>query len=239
MNNIIIPFRANLLSVQGFTNFKSCLFDGVDDVVELGTSADLELIDDFSVSLWIKDASALNRGVLCCSSRSAANGWQIQRTTANKISFYCAARTAISTTLINTDTWFNVIATWEKNVGGGIGNRVRIYVNGTLEGTATRLSTLPPTYTGTIYKQIAFPYAGSNNFEGGIDEVAVYDRLLTPTEISEISATPIDLSDYTPLAYYRMGDNDIFPTLTDNGSGGNNGTLTNMDAADIVNDVPA
>ena len=31
-----------------------------------------------------------------------------------------------------------------------------------------------------------------------------------------------------------MGDGDTYPTLTDNGSGGINGTMTNMAAEDIV-----
>ena len=40
------------------------------------------------------------------------------------------------------------------------------------------------------------------------------------------------------LSWWRMGDGDTFPTLTDNGSGGNDGTMTNMSSGNIVEDVP-
>ena len=39
-----------------------------------------------------------------------------------------------------------------------------------------------------------------------------------------------------PVNWYRMGDGDTAPTLTDNGSGGNNGTMSNFST--FSTDVP-
>ena len=44
------------------------------------------------------------------------------------------------------------------------------------------------------------------------------------------------LSDLSPLSWWRMGDGDTSPTLTDNGSGGNDGTMTNFST--FSTDVP-
>ena len=77
-------------------------------------------------------------------------------------------------------------------------------------------------------------------FIGNMDEVAFFDSALTNDNISTIyTGGPNDISDLSPLSWYRMGDGDTFPTLTDNGSGGNNGTMTNMVSADIEEDVPS
>ena len=215
-----------------FVNTYSMTFDGIADYIDLGTASNLEITDDFSISVWIKDSSALNRGIICCGDRSGTSGWMIYRNSSNKAVFSLYTvnnRTAISTTSINTGTWTNIIATFEKN--GTANQQVKIYINGTLEGQSGWLSTQTPTYAGTIYKQIAFPYVGTNEFEGLIDEASIYNRLLTSQEISEISTIPIDLTPYSPLSWWRMGDGDSFSTnwtLIDNGSGGNDGTSVSM-----------
>ena len=84
-------------------------------------------------------------------------------------------------------------------------------------------------------------YQGSSNFSiGGIDEAAIFNSELSQSDITAIygSGTPIDLSSYSSLvSWWRMGDGDTFPTLTDN-KGTNNGTMTNMTSGNIVTDVP-
>jgi hypothetical protein len=230
-----------------FSNTKSLAFDGVDDYVDLGSATTLNFTNDFTVSCWIKETGSLNRGIFNSGDRFGGQGWLLFRASTHKVSFKCAARTAISTTLINTGDWFHVVGTWEKNAAlnphgdtGSTGNRIRIYVNGTLEGTSTRISTNPPTYTGTIYNDIGTPYSGSNEFLGNIDEVSAFNSLLSPTQISDIynSGSPTDLASLSPVAWYRNGDGATYPTIPDVGSGSNNGTMTNMSSGDIVSEVP-
>ena len=61
----------------------------------------------------------------------------------------------------------------------------------------------------------------------------------TPKEITTLSTSPtVDLTDLSPYFWSRMGDGDTYPTLTDHGSGGNDATMVNMDASDIVTDTP-
>jgi len=197
-------------------NVYSMAFDGVDDYVDLGSGTDLELTDDFSVSAWIKDTSDLNRGIVCCGDRSNGSGWMMWRTSAHKAAFAVwtvSNRIVYSTTLINTGDWFNIIGTFEKN--GTANQQVKIYINGntTAEDENGWSGAKTPSYGGTIYKQIGFPYSGSNYFEGNIDEVSVFNYLLSPSDITEIynatsTGKTADLSSMTipPIAWYRMGD---------------------------------
>jgi hypothetical protein len=93
--------------------------------------------------------------------------------------------------------------------------------------------------TNTRFDTIGARPNASLAFEGNIDEVSAYNRVVTPAEIVTLSTAPtVDLTSLSPLAWYRNGDGDTYPTITDNGSGGNSGTMTNMDAGDIENVVP-
>jgi hypothetical protein len=64
-----------------------------------------------------------------------------------------------------------------------------------------------------------------------MDEVSLFDKVLSQREITAMynSGTPNDISSLNPVGWYRNGDNDggTGTTITDQGSAGNNGTLTN------------
>ena len=77
----------------------------------------------------------------------------------------------------------------------------------------------------------------------GSGDVVRFDKAAAGTEVSDIynSGAPLDLttlSSNTNLqSWWRMGDGDTYPTITDN-KGSVNGTMTNMESGDIVSDVP-
>ena len=50
---------------------------------------------------------------------------------------------------------------------------------------------------------------GDLNYEGLIDEVAVFDITLTASDATSIynSGVPADLTSYSPVGWWRMGDN--------------------------------
>ena len=224
----------------------SMLFDGITEYIDLGTSSTLEFVDDFTVSVWIKETGALNRGVFCCGDRSGTSGWMIYRTSANKVAFsvYTANnRIATSTTSINTGDWFNVIGTFEKN--GTANQQVKIYVNGSFEGQNGWASPQTPAYPGTIYKQIAFPYAGSNEFLGNISNVVAWNTLLSSTEIQKIYANgiPQDLTSFTPqpVSWWTLGKQSFWngaDWITKDMIGSDDGTSSGMAVSDLVGDAP-
>ena len=85
---------------------------------------------------------------------------------------------------------------------------------------------------------------GVTNFEGLIDEASIYSSALSNADVLAIynGGAPTDIintpQNATLTNWWRMGDVDAFPTLTDQ-RGTDDITLTNMIAGDIVTDAPA
>jgi hypothetical protein len=94
-----------------------------------------------------------------------------------------------------------------------------------------------PTLVGT------FPWAGN------IDNSSMWNVELTSSDVTELynAGKPMDptlhsrevSSPGSLISWWRMGDasGDVFPTIVDNVAS-NDGTLINMEASDIVEDVP-
>lgn len=113
---------------------------------------------------------------------------------------------------------------------------------GTPFGTKTATTALGSTagngsYSNSHYFTLGGYNDASNDtlayrFSGGIDEFASWERELSGSEISKIYNNGVPskyIYSINPHLYYRMGDSDggTGTTLTDLGSGGNNGTLVN------------
>ena len=115
------------------------------------------------------------------------------------------------------------------------GTSFSLYLNGTLQNTTPFIPTIA-TNQGTNFNIGRYNISGAFNYLGNIDEVAVWnsDQSANASDIG--STIPTDLSIYSPLSWWRCGDNDTSPTLTDNGSGGNDGTMTNFST--FSTDVP-
>jgi hypothetical protein len=75
-------------------------------------------------------------------------------------------------------------------------------------------------------------------FNGLIDEVSIFTTALSSSDATAIynGGVPTSLTPYSPLGWWRCGDGDTSPTLTDNGSGGNDGTMNNFTT--FSTDVP-
>ena len=95
---------------------------------------------------------------------------------------------------------------------------------------------------------IGATWDGYGIWNGNIDEVGIWqNHVLTATEVTQLynSGEPIDLQtdsgNYSSSGdlthWWRMGDGDTYPTITDN-EGSIDGTMTNMSSGDLVEDVP-
>ena len=115
----------------------------------------------------------------------------------------------------------------------------KIYVNGvsqtlTLSGTGGNVAYL---VSGGVAAIGAFR---NRNFVGAIDELSAYNTALSASAVTTIynSGVPNDLTGTSGLvSWWRMGDGDTFPTITDN-QGSNDGTMTNMSSGNFISNVP-
>jgi hypothetical protein len=118
-------------------------------------------------------------------------------------------------------TWINAVISVDTN-----GTSV-MYINGSSSATAAGVT--QPT---TVSNPVISCFNGASYFlEGKVDEFALFNTALSASDATAIynSGTPADLTSYSPVGWWRMGDDDsgTGTTITDQGSGGNDGTLTN------------
>ena len=162
------------------------------------------------------------------------------------------AGTGFSATLRALTGWHYVALTYDKATGVA-----SLSLDGVEKATASGLAGADITYHPSATVPLMFgadaqlATTGENFFEGNIDEGSVWNKALTSAEILVIynSGLPIDLtsdsgayvSSSNLQGWWRMGDTagqSVFPTITDASTNSNDGTMTNMDAADINTDIP-
>ena len=213
-------------------NTYSVDFDGTNDHATTATSVLNFYNTGGSISAWIKPSSVtgtqtsphLNRSII--SKANVYFGLNINEAGYPIIHFYDGAvREIVATTQVSTSSWMHICATWSTTGSA-------IYVNGTSEATSSNTpadidsgQTAGNVYIGRTQN------ASSDHFGGLIDELAVFNTELSSSNVTSIynSGTPDDISSFSPVNWWRMGDNDsgTGTTITDQGSGGNDATLVN------------
>ncbi|MBI2676665.1 MAG: LamG domain-containing protein [Candidatus Yanofskybacteria bacterium] len=201
-------------------------FDGVDDWIDpnnevIGSSA-------ATVSAWIKPSS-LGEG---STGSIVNNGKTIFRmASSNRLAFISdGAIIAVSATNAFTiGPWLHVLATRDAT---GVAN---IYLNGVRTGTADQSSGTPA--TGTTDMAIGNNTATTTAFDGTIDDVRIYNRVLSVAEVKRLyligagskeNHTPVESLTRGLTGYWTLDGSNISGTRAKDSSGNNNhGTLTN------------
>jgi hypothetical protein len=220
---------ANDAEAEAFLNEYSTKFDGVDEYVTVGDISALSSSNAFTVSAHFKAVKA-SRDIV------GFRGFYIRPNTSgmygriNKVYEWSNVGGDI---YYGQDQWHHVIVVWNSP-------NITCYVDGNeIINSNMGFAGATSSDNGNLLK-IGARYNGiSARFDGNIDEVAVWSKALSSTEVNAISGGVTDLSITAAdgLAHWwRMGDGDgSGPTVTDQ-VGGVNGTLTN--GATIENVVP-
>ena len=222
-----------------FADTKSFQFDGVTDYIVPLITSGLDFSGSFTLMAWVKtNAIGSNQFIIDTStSVSSGNGYSVRINTDGKIKFwsYAVAGLVNSTTVLGTNIWYHIACVHTSTQN-------KIYINGSLDATlnwSTGHST-----SNTTNLKIASSNVLSGFTNGHIDEVAFFNTDQS-ANISAIynSGTPTDLSSYSPLGWFRMGDNSPVWngstwTMTSVGSQTNTAISANMLEASRTTDVP-
>lgn len=130
-----------------------------------------------------------------------------------------------SATALNANTWYHVAATYD-------GSNMKIYINGILD--ATKAQTGSVNSTGAF--NVGYLYNTSRNFNGKIDEVRVWKRALSQTEISQ-NMCNVSVPATSLAAYWKFNEGSG-STVQDTSGNGVTLTLTGVDASNWGTDVP-
>jgi len=220
-----------------FSNTKSIELDGIDDYVDCGSFSAYDN-GDLSASVWIKKSTMGTYEYAFSNSGSSAKaGFDIVFENAfRRVSVGRRTRTSdtysgfldIGFTLNN---WHHISFTYNDST-----RTLKVYRDGILQSTTIGSAS---TNSASLNLTIGSYQGSSNYFIGNLDEVSIFNSELSQSDVTNIYnlGVPTSLSSYSSLiSWWRCGDGDVSPILSDNGSGGNDGTMTNFTT--FSTDVP-
>ncbi len=221
-------------------------FNGVDETVRIPNTASINP-NTITVSAWLKVTSGGTIGSIFSKDEPSNNRvWQFRKE-ANGTVIFLVFRDSDSTnnqaqSVVSVDDgkWHLVTGTWD-------GTNIRVYIDGVQSGSATVFSGILKQGEANNAYIGRMETASPNFFPGLLDEVRMYNRALTSSEIQALyKAGGGVVTVVTPGKATATGNNNTGPnsglighwtfdgknmtnaTATDSSGSGNSGILTNM-----------
>lgn len=207
-----------------FPNNYSLDFDGINDYVSIPS---ISFSGEFTISAWVKfttlsssESHIINTGTSNSNRVGVANSTNFQvKATGTNVYFNETGGNDFVT-----NQWQHVLVTRDSS------NNISVFRNGSSFGGSITLS-------NTLTLDSIFRFNSTQYALGSCDEFALWSSDQSANIGSIYSASgAVDLSILSPISWYRCGDGDVSPILTDNGSGGNDGTMQNFTT--FSTDVP-
>jgi hypothetical protein len=228
----MLSLASNISSIQAVEAKYSASFDGIDDFIDTGQTFQSTFRGDFTFSLWVKPSDGISGLQFLCGSDAGGSNSIIRiRIQNGDIEFEIEANGNFSDFLTNDqvftdgaqDSWTHILISF-KNNGGTNNPTCNIHINGSAPVTldtpnivnnvtgndlsALSISSNRPLLIGARFQ--------GNNFEGGIDEFAIFSNDLDTNNAAAIynGGSPLNLTfdqgNYNNssnlVAYYKMGD---------------------------------
>ncbi len=199
-------------------------FNGTDREIDIADNASLNLDTSFTISAWIKRQGTSWSPIY---DASASFGWVFQISDTNKITLTeTAVNDYMGTSNVQNGVWQHVVVV--KN-GNGASNTT-FYLNGVADGTASSDTIITP----SGIKKIG--YDNSFFFNGSIDDVRLYNRALSASEVkslylaseSKINSSQNNVSGFSTLnsgllLRWSFDGADLTDKVYDRSSNNNNG----------------
>jgi len=217
--------------------FAGVEFDGADDSISIPDDNSIDIgTSDFTLAAWIKSDNIANYKIIFDKPASTGNApkYQMMLNTNGRLCFYLDDGTGsvLSTddgTVIDDAASHHVAVTFDRD-----GNAIR-YVDGSPDGIADDISGVQLTLTndGALYIGTRL-LSADRFFLGNINEIAVWNILLTANEISllansRIKRIPLQIQPNNLVLYLPMddepdGSSADGDSFMDKSGNGNNGT---------------
>src|SRR3989344_233998 len=175
-----------ICSVQGKFN-QGCQFDGTGDYINIGDANLVENLNEFSVCVWVKndltDSAGVDRGVIG-QSGSGADSFDLFWESTEKFGFNVkgpqdSSHVVSSNVAIIDNGWHHLVGVYD-------GSNVLLYIDSVLQTEQSAF--LADVQSSTNPIRIGQRGSSSFGWQGVIDEVAIFDKALTQSEVSELFA---------------------------------------------------
>jgi hypothetical protein len=179
-------------------------FDGSNDYVSVPNSSNLQITGSITISAWIKANSVSGRQVLL----EKYGSYGIKLESGQLVGYRWGGSENHASSTLSTGTWYFVTMTFDGLIH-------KTYVNGTLVNSESDSGSIPST---TNVVGIGASATSGNYFNGLIDEARVYNRALSPVEVSQLyNYAP------SPVAYWNFEEGSG-GSVNDTSGNGNTGT---------------
>lgn len=206
---------------------QALLFDGADDYVTVNSATSINDISPMTISAWIYPKSLGQNGFGRILDKSLTTsptfGWDFQLTTTNVLHFvvdYDGANDLVresGANAVTLNTWQHIVVTWD---GSSAQTGVHLYING-IETSYTNNTDGAGNRVTDAGNNLVIGNNATNfnrTFDGNIDDVRVYNRVLSAQEITRlykmggtfyINTTRKDSLTNGLLAYWTFDANDV------------------------------
>jgi len=225
-----------LFGIKGYTqncipNTSSLTFNGTSSSVDLAAATELAVDSAITLEAWIKPtvfaANPWQNSIINKDGWTGTNGeggFALRCGGNGILSFVFCGRTFASTTSLSwkeatSPAGTLVLNTWQHVAGTFNGSSLKIYVNGNLVGTTafTGMIRFPNSYALKLGRSPETSSGQARYFNGSIDEVRVWERALSISELTANANSHINVAGQSRLiGYWRL--NEGAGTITNNAS---------------------
>ena len=152
-------------------------FNGSTNYVQISDVGGTTGTSPHSVSMWFKTNSVTGIHHLLDSLSFDGQSIYSAGTTLRYERYSAGTKRADCSTALETGQWYQVVTTFDST------NGMKIYLNGSLDGSNSNTGSI---LSGYWYKYIGKRSGVADYFDGFIDEVAIYNRVLTAAEIKRL-----------------------------------------------------
>ena len=199
-----------------FSNTKSLSYDGVDEYVDCGNISALNGVTEATWMGWFKRAGSGSFYIMSTYGTGQIQFFVLQAN--SNVTVYAATSTGAQRTMARANItwsvgqWYHLAFVYNEAEPSNA-DKMKIYIDGVLQTNAVAGASLTSLNSSTAPFNIGrLGGATTNEFNGNIDEVAIFTSALTSEQINTIATAPSDLSTYNPIAWYRCGDNSTYQT---------------------------
>lgn len=245
-NGRLVNFPATSSAVSLGKIGQGLMFDGTNDYVHVG---DVQTVDDatsLSGCAWTKVSSTTADSYIFAKSNGITDGFVFFRDDVDSLSsrtdtytIYIgessgtgSVRLSAATNSSKPNIWIHVCFTYLENATGGL----RLYING-IEDANSPVSTagIIGLNSGGNFLTLGSGSTGATNFNGSLDDIRIYNRVLSIQEIKQIYNTSAKVNqsikgvDQGLVGWWTFDGSKMISNVTDSSSS-NNGRLVNFGA---------
>lgn len=229
-----------LISFSGFSQTNALNFQSSEsNLVSIPDNATFDFSGGFTMEAWVKPSVFTTSRTIFSQYSSGQRAFAIITKDTGAVEITISTNGSdevyyITANSLALDTWQHIALTYDNA-------SIQFYINGIEAGIN---GSITGTLTGAMHNSTAPIQLGSRSsaifYEGDMDEVRIWTRALTTTEVNDQKNVEIPSSTTGLVAYYKMdqgtagGDNTAITTLTDSGANGLNGTLTNFTRTGVI-----